>query len=265
MTTCWSILPELPEVETVVRSLSPLKGRTINNVEIRQQRIVRTDLLPVIGQRVQRVSRRGKFIVIELESGYLLVHLGMTGKLLLNGEITKHTHAILTLDSGTLLYTDSRQFGRLEFAATLPKRVDALGPEPLSVSFEEFLSALRSRKAQMKALLLNQRFLAGIGNIYADEALFRAGIHPRANSARISKPRARLLYNAIQEVLHAAIAAKGSSISDYVDSEGNKGSFQHEHLVYRRTGDPCSRCGSPIRRTLVTQRGTHYCSRCQRR
>ena len=249
----------------MVRSLRPLQGRTIQNVEIRQTRVVRGDLFPVAGKRVIHTSRRGKFIVIELDEGYLLVHLGMTGKLLLNGEITKHTHAIFTLDRGVLLYTDSRQFGRLEYSIELPRRIAALGPEPLLVSFEEFAESLRARKAQMKALLLNQRFVAGIGNIYADEALFRAKIHPRTNSARLSRPRARVLYQAIQAVLNAAIAAKGSSISDYVDSEGNKGSFQSEHLVYQQTGMPCSVCGTPIKRTLVCQRGTHYCSKCQRR
>src|SRR5262249_27749084 len=150
----------------------------------------------------------------------LVVHLGMTGQLLLGGEITKHTHVILKLDRGVLLYTDARQFGRVEYGADLPVRLSDLGPEPLSVTFDEFLAALRKRQAKMKALLLNQRFLAGIGNIYADEALFRAGIHPLANSARISRARAARLYDAIREVLEAAIAAKGSSISDYVDSEG---------------------------------------------
>ncbi len=235
------------------------------NVEVRQKRVVIGDLDPASGKRIRKVSRRGKFIVMELDQGYLLVHLGMTGKLLTNEDPGKHTHVVLTLDRGVLLYNDSRQFGRVEYAAAIPTRVEKLGPEPLSITFEEFATALRTRKAQMKALLLNQRFVAGIGNIYADEALFRAGIHPRANSAKISKPRAKRLYDAIQQVLNAAIAAKGSSISDYVDAEGNRGSFQHEHLVYRRTGDPCSRCGSPIKRTLVTQRGTHFCARCQKR
>ena len=189
----------------------------------------------------------------------------MTGKLLLDGEPTKHTHAIFTLDRGVLLYTDSRQFGHVEFASAIPTRVGALGEEPLEVSFDQFAGNLKSHKSKIKALLLNQRFLAGIGNIYADEALFRAGIHPQTDSSRISKPRSRRLYDSIQEVLKAAIAAKGSSISDYVDSAGEKGSFQHEHRVYRRTGQPCTKCGAPIRRTLVSQRGTHYCSKCQKR
>ncbi len=228
--------------------------------------MVRSKLDPARGQRITSIRRRGKFIVLQLDSGgYLLVHLGMTGKLLLDGEITKHTHVIFTLDRGMVLYTDSRQFGRVEFARDLPARVTALGPEPLLVSFQEFHDSLHARKVQMKALLLNQRFLAGIGNIYADEALFRAGIHPRASSAKLSKARSQKLHAAIQQVLAEAIAAKGSSISDYVDSEGRKGSFQDQHLVYQRTGEPCSQCGAPIQRTLVTQRGTHYCAKCQKK
>jgi formamidopyrimidine-DNA glycosylase len=258
-------LPELPEVETVVRSLQSIRGRRILNTEVRQKRVVRGELEGLVGRRIRAITRRGKFIVLELDRGFLLVHLGMTGKLLVDGEMSKHTHVIITLDRGVLLYTDSRQFGRVEYSAELPDRVAKLGPEPLLVSFDEFVATLRARKAQMKALLLNQKFLAGIGNIYADEALFRAGIHPRTNSASISKPRARKLYDAIQEVLHAAIRAKGSSISDYVDSEGKRGSFQHEHLVYQKHGNPCAKCGSPIRRTLVSQRGTHFCSKCQKR
>ncbi len=249
----------------MVRGLQHLRGRTILNVEVTQRRILRSELGEIAGKRVVSVTRRGKFIVFELNLGYLVVHLGMTGKLLSNAEPSKHTHVVFTLDKGVLLYTDSRQFGRVEYANELPDRVARLGPEPLLVGFDDFLVALRARSAQVKAVLLNQRFVAGIGNIYADEALHRAGIHPRANSATISKPRARRLYAAIQEVLHAAIAAKGSSVSDYVDAEGRKGSFQHEHLVYRRTGEPCGTCGSLIKRTLVSQRGTHYCAKCQKK
>ncbi len=252
-------------METVVRSLQSIRGRRILNFEIRQPRVVRGNLDDVAGRCIRAITRRGKFIVLELDHGVLLVHLGMTGKLLVDGDVTKHTHVIFTLDRGALLYTDSRQFGRVEYAPLIPDRVVQLGPEPLSVTFGEFFVQLKARKAQIKALLLNQKFLAGIGNIYADEALFRAGIHPRANSASVSKQRARKLYDSIQEVLNAAILAKGSSISDYVDSDGRRGSFQHEHLVYRKHDRPCTTCGSPIRRTLVAQRGTHYCSKCQKR
>jgi len=258
-------LPELPEVETVVRGLQSIAGRRILNIEVRQTRIAPGDLTPAIGRRIRSIGRRGKFIVFSLGGGgFLLVHLGMTGKLLLDGEITKHTHAILTMDRGVLIYTDSRQFGRIEYTSEISPRISRLGAEPLDLSFTDFLAALSRRAAMVKALLLNQRFLAGIGNIYADEALFRAGIHPRANSAKLSEKRRRALYDAIRNVLTAAIAAKGSSISDYVDSEGRKGTFQNEHLVYGRTGKPCVRCGTPIRRILISQRSTHYCPKCQR-
>jgi len=197
--------------------------------------------------------------------GYLLVHLGMTGRLLLGGEPGKHTHAILSLDRGVLLYDDSRQFGCIQFCAEIPERVSRLGPDALEIGWEEFSAALRRRKTRMKALLLNQSFVRGLGNIYADESLFRAGIHPLAIAARLRPERARRLYDAMRAVLSEAIAAGGSSISDYVDAQGRKGFFQVEHRVYQRTGEPCVACGSPIRRLLVAQRSSHFCPKCQKR
>jgi formamidopyrimidine-DNA glycosylase len=197
--------------------------------------------------------------------GYLMVHLGMTGRLLLGGPAGKHTHAVLTLDRGVLLYDDSRQFGCIEISEDFPKRVARLGPEPLEVAFEDFAAALKRRKTRIKALLLNQRFVRGMGNIYADEALFRAGIHPQAAASRIRADRARKLYDAMVAVLTEAIAAGGSSISDYVDAEGRKGFFQLSHRVYQRTGEPCVNCKTPIRRVLVTQRSSHFCPKCQKR
>jgi len=212
------------------------------------------------------VRRHGKFIEIKLDGGRsFVVHLGMTGKLLLNGAPGKHTHAILMLDRGTLLYDDSRQFGRLELSAGLPERVQRLGPEPLEVGLEDFAERLHKRKTKMKALLLNQQFLRGMGNIYADEALFRAGIHPLATAARLKPERIQKLHTAIREVLGEAIAAGGSSVSDYVDVDGRQGSFQMRHNVYQKTGEPCPRCGARIRRILVAQRGTHFCPRCQKK
>ena len=217
------------------------------------------------GRKVRGVRRHGKFIEIELDDGRsFVVHLGMTGKLLMDGAPGKHTHAILTLDRGTLLYDDSRQFGRLELSDGLPARVQKLGPEPLEVTLEEFAERLRSRKTRLKALLLNQQFLRGIGNIYADEALFRAGIHPLARTARLRPERIKKLYAAIREVLAEAIAAGGSSVSDYVDVDGRQGSFQVRHNVYQKTGEACPRCGTRIRRILVAQRGTHFCPQCQK-
>jgi formamidopyrimidine-DNA glycosylase len=188
----------------------------------------------------------------------------MTGRLLLGGAPAKHTHAIFTFDRATLLYDDSRQFGCIEFSEEFPRRVARLGPEPLEIPFDEFAAALRRHKTRVKSLLLNQTFLRGVGNIYADEALFRAGIHPRALTQRIRRDRARKLYDAIIAVLTEAIAAGGSSISDYVDAEGRKGFFQISHRVYQRTGEPCTTCRTPIRRVIVAQRSSHFCPRCQK-
>jgi formamidopyrimidine-DNA glycosylase len=264
-------MPELPEVETVTRSIQPLVGRRIVSAEFRCLRVLRggdpDDMAARLqGLRIDAVKRYGKFIVVSLRGGeYLTIHLGMTGKLLLGGAPGKHTHAILTLDRGVLLYDDSRQFGRLTLSREFPARVAKLGPEPLEVSFEDFAAGLKRRKTRIKALLLNQDFLRGIGNIYADEALFRAGIHPLATASRIRGERARRLYDGIKAVLSEAIAAGGSSISDYVDAEGRKGFFQFSHKVYQHTGDPCVNCGTPLRRTLVAQRSSHFCPRCQKR
>jgi len=194
-----------------------------------------------------------------------VIHLGMTGRLLLGGPAGKHTHAILTLDRGVLLYDDSRQFGCLQFSEEFPPRVAKLGPEPLEIAFEDFAAALKRRKTRLKALLLNQAFLRGLGNIYADEALFRAGIHPQALACRLRGDRPRRLYDAIVDVLREAIAAGGSSISDYVDAQGRKGFFQFSHRVYQRTGEPCVTCKTPIRRVLVSQRSSHFCPKCQKR
>ena len=197
-----------------------------------------------------------------------IVHLGMTGSLRVcepQTEIAKHTHAILSLDSGMLLYDDIRQFGRLELSQGLPARVRKLGPEPLEIPVDAFAALMRKRKSRIKALLLNQSFLRGVGNIYADESLFRAGIHPLAIAARLRKDRVERLHKALTRVLREAIEAGGSSISDYVDIDGRQGSFQVKHNVYQRTGEPCVKCGNPIRRILVSQRGTHFCPKCQRR
>lgn len=264
-------MPELPEVETVTRTLAPLVGRRIEAAEFRCLRILRggdPDRMAacLAGRKIASIKRYGKFIVVSLGGGgYLVIHLGMTGRLLLGGAPGKHTHAILTLDRGALLYDDSRQFGCFQYSAEFPQRVERLGPEPLEVPFDDFAAALRRRKTRIKALLLNQSFLRGMGNIYADEALFRAGIHPLAAASRIRRDRARRLHDAITAVLQEAIAAGGSSISDYVDAEGRKGFFQVSHRVYQRTGEPCVTCGTPIRRVLVAQRSSHFCPKCQRR
>ncbi len=265
-------MPELPEVETVARSIAPLIGRKILSAEFRCPRVLRgsdpdTMAAGIEGRKIAAICRYGKFLLVSLGGGgYLVIHLGMTGRLLLGGSPGKHTHAILTLDRGLLLYDDPRQFGCFQYSAEFPERVARLGPEPLEISAEEFAAGLsRRRSTRIKALLLNQRFLRGMGNIYADEALFRAGIHPLAIASRIRGDRARRLHQAIGAVLREAIEAGGSSISDYVDAEGRKGFFQLSHRVYQRTGQPCLNCGTPIRRILVAQRSSHFCPKCQKR
>lgn len=264
-------MPELPEVETVVRSITPLVGRRIVSAEFRCLRVLRggdPDAMAaqVTGKKIAAVERYGKFILVHLKpGGYLMVHLGMTGKLLLGGPSGKHTHAVLTLNRGVLLYDDPRQFGRLQYFDEVPARLRKLGPEPLEVSFEDFAEGVRGRKTRIKALLLNQDFVRGVGNIYADESLFRAGIHPMAVAGRLKRDRVRKLYDAVREVLTEAIAAGGSSISDYVDAEGRTGWFQIQHRAYGKTGEPCVTCGTPIKRTLVAQRSSHFCPKCQRR
>jgi formamidopyrimidine-DNA glycosylase len=258
-------MPELPEVETIVRGLAPLvSGRRIVAVETTSSRVVRGDLAVLTGLVIAGVRRHGKFIVFDFsrEDRRLAVHLGMTGKLLLDGDPTPYTRAIFRLDDGVLLYDDIRQFGALELAAT---RLEALGPEPFEISAAEFSRRLAGRRGKVKPILLNQSFLRGLGNIYTDEALHRAGIDPRARASRLSRTRREALHHAIQQVLSEAIASGGSSISDYVDAAGRRGRFQQQHRVYGREGEPCLACGTPIRRIVLAQRGTHFCPRCQKR
>ena len=262
-------MPELPEVETVVRSLRPaIIGRRILNAEFGQLRVLigspHKTAKALAGRRIQSIERHGKFIAIRLDRGYLVVHLGMTGKLLVNADTTKWTHAVFALDRGTMIYDDPRQFGRIEYSLELPERVAALGPEPLEVALDEFARRLRERRSPIKAVLLNQAVVRGVGNIYADEALFRAGIHPRRIAASLGPARIARLYDAMREVLAEAIESRGSSVSNYVDAEGRKGSFQQSHRVYQRGGEPCVACGAKIRRIVLAQRGTHYCPKCQR-
>jgi formamidopyrimidine-DNA glycosylase len=262
-------MPELPEVETVVRTLRPaIVGRRILNAEFRQLRVLRGSaqetMEALAGRKIKSIERHGKFIAIKLDKGFLVVHLGMTGKLLVNAEQTKWTHAIFTLDRGMLHYDDQRQFGRIEYGDELPARVAALGPEPLEVSLAEFTRRVRERKSPIKAVLLNQAVVRGVGNIYADEALFRAGVHPKRVAAALGKDRIERVFNAMREVLAEAIESRGSSVSNYVDADGRKGSFQQAHRVYRRTGEACLTCGAAIKRIVLAQRGTHFCAKCQR-
>jgi formamidopyrimidine-DNA glycosylase len=262
-------VPELPEVETVVRTLAPrLIGRRIIDAQFFSHHVVRQKF-PALRKRVRdqlvkSVERYGKFIVLTLDRGVLVIHLGMTGKLLLDSEPGPYARAIFQLDRGLLVYDDIRHFGRIEWSEQLPQRAAELGPDALHIALQDFRKLLKTRRSAIKPLLLNQRFLRGMGNIYTDEALFEARIHPKAIAASLSNQRAERLHRAMVDILATAIRLKGSSISNYVDADGQRGSFQQQHQVYGHAGDPCPTCGTPIRRIVVGQRGTHYCPKCQR-
>ncbi len=236
------------------------------------------------GRPILEVHRTGKHIVCELGTAFggtldkcsdekaaaqWIVHLGMTGRLLVcapDAPVAPHTHARLSLSGGKeLRFVDPRRFGRLEFR-DLGRAAGfaAPGAEPLTIEPGEFAALFRGRRLAIKAALLNQTLLAGVGNIYADESLFRAGIRPRRASGRLAKAELERLRTALVRVLEEAIRLGGSSVSDYVDADGVRGFFQLEHCVYQRTGQPCRNCETPIRRIVVAGRGTHYCPACQR-
>ena len=268
-------MPELPEVETIRRTLAPhVEGRCVREVRFHWERTCvgnRAETSArLAGQRVVRLERYGKYLLFRLSKGgaesMLCIHLRMTGNLLLNGRRGPHTRAEMSLDGGTnLVFQDIRKFGRWQWSECLPPRLAELGPEPLEIPMDEFAARLRSRSSRLKSLLLNQKFLRGLGNIYADEALFRARLHPTRGAAGVGPIKARHLHSAIQSVLREAIAAGGTTINNYVDSKGSKGYFQLHTRVYGKTGQSCVRCGTPVRRIVVSQRSTHFCPRCQRR
>jgi formamidopyrimidine-DNA glycosylase len=263
-------LPELPEVETVRRTLAPhVTGRRIEAVRyfspLAAGSAPDTMVEGLTGRRILKLERKGKYLIFQLDAGWMTVHLRMTGKLLLDGQRTSWTRAELEFDDGhALVFEDVRQFGRLLWSPEFPAGVARLGPDALELGAEVFVPLLKSRRAALKPLLLNQQVLCGLGNIYVDEALHRAHIHPLAVAARLSRTRLLRLHQAVAEVLAEALAAGGSSISDYVDAEGRRGEFQLAHRVYGRTGEACPACGTAIRRIVVGQRGTHFCPRCQR-
>lgn len=264
-------MPELPEVENVVRTIAPfLTGRTIVRADFGSPWVTPgdRDLLArqLASRRIDGVRRHGKFILVDLDRGCLTIHLGMTGKLLAGAPRTPYTHGYFELDDdAVVVYDDIRQFGSIEWSEGCNPRVAALGPDALTIDAAEFIMRLRARSTRLKPLLLNQAFVAGLGNIYVDEILFRAKLHPLQIASRVSVPRAAELHGLMQRVLQESIAMGGSSISDYVDGEGRKGSFQDLHRVYGRKGKPCPDCGAPVVRTVVAQRGTHLCMQCQRR
>jgi len=276
-------VPELPEVETVVRILRPhLLGRRCGEVQVQWKRTLGGSTRAALrkrmtGARIGAVERRGKYIVIELErrgasAGCVVVHLRMTGRLYVDrrGEgSTPWTRVVVGLDRGDeLCFDDVRKFGRFVPAASAQEVHGELGPEPLEAGFTgAWLSrALAGRKRMLKPLLLDQLFIAGLGNIYVDESLFGAGLHPCERSDRVGPERAKRLQRRIRAVLRAAIEREGSSFDTfYRTPEGQPGSYQHQFQVYGRTGRPCRRCKTPIVRIVVGQRGTHFCPRCQPR
>jgi len=274
-------MPELPEVETIARGVNErLRGDRIVEIWFGShtqpfKNSPAEQAAGLEGRVILEVHRVGKHIVCELggsegevASAQWIVHLGMTGRLLVTtpeSPIAPHTHARLTLASGReMRFVDPRRFGRLEFRDLgLNKSFTGPGSEPLTISKEAFAELFRGRRLAIKAALLNQTLLHGVGNIYADESLFHAGIRPRRMAGRLKRTELFRLHGAIQEVLRQAIHLGGSSVSDYVDANGVRGFFQLEHRVYLRTGQPCLVCGTPIRRILLAGRGTHFCPVCQ--
>jgi formamidopyrimidine-DNA glycosylase len=274
-------MPELPEVETVRRKLVPhLTGRTIVRARIDDTRLVRPEPADAVaarltGARVTALGRRGKHLLIGLEDGgTLAVHLRMTGKFLVGDPPADQPHlrAVLGLDDGTTIaYADQRRFGTwrvLEGDPELQEFLDErLGVEPLDDDFEGRVLAklFAGRRASIKAMLLDQRLIAGVGNIYADEALWAAKVHPETPAGLVSRPKLDLLAKAIREVLEMALVAQGSTLRDFQTPDGAYGSMQERFKVFDRTGEPCLRCGTPIVKLRVAGRGTHVCPRCQRR
>ena len=269
-------MPELPEVETYLRDLEPeLTGRSVISAQVYWPRTIATPAVDAFihGLRERRFStfdRRGKYMLFGLENGHtLIVHLRMTGEFHLHpadAAPDKHTHVTMQLDDGRALhYRDQRKFGRFWLVADPTAVLAKLGPEPLSAAFtpQTLEGALAGRKAPIKTLLLDQSVLAGVGNIYADEALFQAGIHPLRRGQELNAVELAKLHDAVRAVLQRGIELQGSSLQNYVKLDGEKGGFQEEHQVFRKTGQPCPICGHPVERIVVAQRSTHFCPVCQ--
>lgn len=270
-------MPELPEVETVVRGLrTPLMGRSFVSMRPVWERTVQTPnpaefAARIAGQTVQDVTRRAKFIVLVLSEDLLLVHLRMTGRLYVTQAEAQHDadrwlRVVFGLDDGgELRFSDVRKFGRVSLTDRIEAITGPLGPEPLSAEFTPAVlhERLQNRNKPMKPLLLDQTFIAGVGNIYADEALFRAGIHPQRRSASLSHDDIVRLHGSIQAALHDGVQHEGASINWYRKVDGSKGNSQAHFYVYGRDGQPCRHCGHPIEKMRLAQRGTHYCPVCQ--
>jgi len=271
-------MPELPEVETIVRQLrKPLIGRAITGVRVYWQRTIARPPIEVFtralpGLRIRAIHRRAKYLVFELGSrsarqpaNYLLIHLKMSGRLNVTSRqrsIDKHDRVILNLDDGRQLrFNDARKFGRMHLVADVEEVTGRLGPEPLSEEFTPaaFKRFIAKRAGRLKPLLLDQTFVAGIGNIYADEALWLARLHPLRRADSLDEAEVRALYRGIRKALRDGLEHSGASI----DSVYSEGDYQNHFRVYGRTGQPCRRCQQPIHRILVGQRSAHFCARCQ--
>ncbi len=282
-------MPELPEVETVRRGLEGrVLGRRITAVEVSHPQVIAglvEDFEQNVRGVIRRLDRKGKALAIELDRGlkptagksagsglsYLLVRLGMTGQVTVlpsNHPFEPHTHVRLVLDNGEeIRYRDIRRFGRLRWCsrAEIEAIFQGLGPDAPSMPEEEFVEALKGRRTPIKSWLLNQARLAGVGNIYADEALFEAHIHPLTEAGLLKRSAASALHLAVVKVLRRAVAKQGTSFRDYVNIEGRPGRFAQSLKVYQRTGEPCPHCGSKIRRLVISGRSSHFCPRCQPR
>ncbi len=272
-------MPELPEVETVVRGLKDeLPGLSIRGVEI-----LRPDLLgnspaeftrSLIGRQIQSVSRRAKHIVVKLDDGLLVVHLGMTGQLLFTSETSHqiestHPGVRFTLDGGNLVYDDTRRFGSLTVytEGSWLEKESGIGPEPFDENFTaaDFATSIRKSRSPVRSWLLDQRKIAGVGNIYALEALFRVGIHPQRRGQTLRVPEAQQLHSEIITVLREAIDRKGTTLRNYRDASGEEGEYGGSLLVYGREGLPCPRCGESVKRVMFSARSAFFCPRCQPR
>jgi formamidopyrimidine-DNA glycosylase len=271
-------MPELPEVETTRRGLEPrMTGRKIAAVIVREprlrQRVPRRLAKVAAGAAIHGVGRRAKYLLVATDRGTLIVHLGMSGRLWIVDRATPpatHDHVDLVLDDGTVIrLRDPRRFGLVLWQTgdvlTHPLLAD-IGPEPLSLAFngDALHVAVRNRSAAIKLVLMDAHVVAGVGNIYANEALFRAGIRPGTAARRVSRARCAVLVEKVREVLAEAIAAGGSSLRDYVGSDGEAGFFQDRFMVYDRAGEPCLKCATTIRAIRQGQRATYYCPQCQR-
>lgn len=272
-------MPELPEVETIARGLAKrVSGDVIESVWLGSKpeplKSPAAEIEAALHSKtIVDVRRSGKHIVFDLSDSSMkhapaaaqwIVHLGMTGRLLVcspDAEVEKHTHAILRLRSGReLRFVDPRRFGRL----AVIEKFTPPGAEPLNISPADFAKLFRGRKTPIKSALLNQKLLSGVGNIYADESLYRAGVRPRRRAASLTTDELLRLHNGLRQVLKEAIRLGGSSISDYVDSDGREGFFQLKHRVYGREGEPCRKCKTRVKRLVIAGRSSHYCPKCQK-